>query len=57
MQGPYVVVPNNSSDLRPFDVVRMEPTVVAKELNLGEAEALAFALNTQVRQIEGTLGK
>lgn len=55
-QGPYIVVPNNTSDLRGFDVVRMAPTIIAKELRQGEADALAFALNTQVRLIEGKLG-
>jgi hypothetical protein len=55
MEGPYIVVPNDTSDLRGFDVVRMTPTIVAKELRQGEADALAFALNTQVRIIEGKL--
>ncbi|MCP1937347.1 hypothetical protein J2R95_003142 [Bradyrhizobium japonicum] len=55
MDGPYVVVPNDTSDVRGFDVVRMSPTVIAKELYQGEAEALAFALNTQIRRIEGDL--
>jgi hypothetical protein len=36
-------------------VVRTVPTVVATELRLGEADALAFALNTQIRYIEGKL--
>jgi hypothetical protein len=49
--GPYIVVPNT----RGYDVVRMEPTVVAKDMKQGEADALAFALNTQVRIIEGDL--
>jgi hypothetical protein len=55
MQGPYIVVPNDTSDLRGYDVVRMAPTIIAKELRQGEAEALAFALNTQIRRIEGDL--
>jgi predicted nucleic acid-binding protein len=53
MEGPYTVVPNK--DNRGYDVVRMAPTVVSTELSMGEAEALAFALNTQIRLIEGKL--
>jgi hypothetical protein len=44
-----------NQDGRGWDVVRNAPTVVSKELRLGEAEALAFALNTQIRLIEGKL--
>lgn len=55
MEGLYTITPNK--DGRGYDVVRMAPTIVSTELRLGEAEALAFALNTQVRMIEGTLGK
>jgi predicted nucleic acid-binding protein len=53
MEGPYTIVPN--ADGRGYDVVRMAPTIIAKELRQGEAEALAFALNTQIRMIEGDL--
>lgn len=53
MQGPYTVAPNK--DGRGYDVVRMAPTIVSTELRLGEADALAFALNTQIRLIEGKL--
>jgi predicted nucleic acid-binding protein len=53
MEGPYTIVPN--ADGRGYDVVRMAPTVIATELKMGEAEALAFALNTQIRLIEGDL--
>jgi hypothetical protein len=53
MQGPYTVVPNK--DGRGYDVVRNAPTTIATELRLGEADALAFALNAQVLIIEGKL--
>lgn len=53
MEGPYTVIPNE--DGRGYDVVRMAPTIVSTELRQGEAEALAFALNTQIRVIEGKL--
>jgi predicted nucleic acid-binding protein len=53
MEGPYTIVPN--VDGRGYDVVRMAPTTIATELQMGEAEALAFALNTQIRLIEGEL--
>jgi predicted nucleic acid-binding protein len=51
--GPYIFVPNPKD--RGFDVVRMQPTVIAAELKRGEAEALAFAMNTQARILEGKL--
>lgn len=53
MEGPYTVVPNKGG--RGYDVVRMAPTVVSTELRLGEADALAFAMNTQIRIVEGKL--
>jgi hypothetical protein len=53
MEGPYTTVPNK--DGRGYDVVRMSPAVIATELRMGEADALAFALNTQLRLIEGKL--
>lgn len=52
-EGPYTIVPN--ADDRGYDVVRMAPTTIATELRQGEAEALAFALNAQIRMIEGDL--
>lgn len=55
MEGPYTVVTNNTGAIRGYDVVRMAPTVIAKDLHLGEAQALAFALNAQIRKIEGKL--
>jgi predicted nucleic acid-binding protein len=53
MVGPYTVQQNEKD--RGWDVVRSVPTVIATELKLGEAEALAFALNTQARILEGRL--
>jgi hypothetical protein len=53
MEGPYTTAPNK--DGRGYDVVRMSPAIIATELKLGEADAMAFALNTQVRIIEGKL--
>lgn len=55
MGGPYTIKPNENG--RGWDVVRNEPCTVAAELRVGEAEALAFALNTQVRLLEGDLKK
>lgn len=52
MEGLYTIVPNKDGS---YNVVRMAPTVIMKGLKLGEAEALAFALSTQVRLIEGKL--
>lgn len=54
MEGTYIVTPNKAG--RGYDIIRMAPTVVSAELRLGEAEALAFALNTQARILEGKLG-
>lgn len=53
MNDIYTIKPNPNG--RGWDVVRSEPTVISSELRVGEAEALAFALNTQVRLIEGDL--
>lgn len=50
--GPYSIQPNPNG--RGYDVVRSAPTVVSAELKQTEAEALAFAMNTQVRQLERT---
>jgi HAMP domain-containing protein len=54
MEGMYITTPNKAG--RGYDVIRMAPTVISAELTLGEAEALAFALNTQARVLEGKLG-
>lgn len=48
----FVVRPN-PRDPSKHDVVRMEPTVVSEALKPVEAEALAFALNAQVKHLEG----
>jgi hypothetical protein len=51
--GPYIIKPNPQ---RPelYDVVRSEPTVVSAALRFNEAEALAFALNAQVKLLEAS---
>jgi HAMP domain-containing protein len=54
MEGMYITTPNKAG--RGYDVIRMAPTVISAELKLGEAEALAFALNTQARVLEGKFG-
>lgn len=43
----------NPKDPTKCDVVHMEPTVVSEALKPVEAEALAFALNAQVKHLEG----
>ncbi|WP_368508134.1 hypothetical protein [Bradyrhizobium lupini] len=54
MEGIYTIVANKDGT---YNVVRMAPTVISQGLKLGEAEALAFALSTQVRLLEGTLAR
>jgi hypothetical protein len=49
--GPYSIQKHHRNP-NAWDVVRNEPTVIAAELKLVEAEALAFALNQQVKQLE-----
>lgn len=49
MSGPYSMQGNPKGG---WDVVRNAPTVVADGLKLGEAEALVFAMNTQVKLLE-----
>ncbi|MBW7970989.1 hypothetical protein [Bradyrhizobium sp. BR 10289] len=49
----YMVVQNPDGET--FDIVRNAPTVISEGLKRGEADALAFALNTQHRRIEGDL--
>lgn len=53
MEDVYTIKTNENG--RGYDVVRNAPTVVADDLRLGEAQALAFALNTQINMIEGKL--
>lgn len=47
--GPYSMQANPKGG---WDVVRNAPTVVALGLKLGEAEALVFAMNAQVKILE-----
>lgn len=51
----YTIKPNENGT--GWDVVRNAPTTIASDLRVGEAQALALALNTQVRLIEGDLSK
>lgn len=52
MDHMYTITPNQDGT---FNVVRMAPTVVSQGLKLVEAEALAFALSSQARYLEGKL--
>lgn len=46
-------IQRNHNDPEQWDVVRNAPTVVSEGLRHAEAESLAFALNVQVRLLEG----
>jgi hypothetical protein len=48
----YTIRPNKRFPNK-WDVIRTSPTIVSSELKQVEAEALAFALNQQVKQLEG----
>lgn len=47
------VIQRNTRDPELWDVVRNAPTVISSELKHVEADALAFALNVQLKLIEG----
>lgn len=49
--GPYSIRPNPNGF--GWDVVRSTPITITADLKQTEAEALAFALNAQVRILEG----